>query len=181
MTTLAWYYILHKAGLISIYKLHHFSFKALFLNKCKKSFDEYAEHFVRQSYKDLINQQIVDLLKKKQASDHHIVILSSSPDFLVTHFANKLGVKLFDATRYQTSSGNFSKVGQVLEGDEKAVIVKEIAEKLSVSIENTFAYSDSHLDISFLESVGNPFAVNPSNSLRKHSIQNSWEIIQTIP
>ena len=39
-----------------------------------------------------------------------------------------------------------------------------------------YAYSDSATDIPMLAAVGNPVAVNPDRTLRKHAMSSGWEI-----
>ena len=49
-------------------------------------------------------------------------------------------------------------------GSNKAEAIIDLAEEKDISLENSWAYSDSSTDIPMLELVGNPVAVNPVTS-----------------
>ncbi|MEC7840475.1 MAG: HAD-IB family hydrolase [Chlamydiota bacterium] len=174
-------YFFHKLGFLSIYQVHEKSFKILFSGKSKKHYAKLAESFVSLEFEHLINSEICSLMRNLQSSGHHTVILSSSPTFLVEEFAKLMYVNDVFGTNYQTCERGklYSGIELVLEADEKAIKVKTFAQKLSVPLSSTYGYSDSHLDIPFLQAVGHPCAVNPTKKLRKYSIDQNWNIIDT--
>ena len=171
-------YCLCKIGVYTLNQLHHYSFESFFKGKKYREIEELSQKFLDQHFESLKNIQITslfDLFKK----DHLVVILSSSPDFLVRQFAEKLGAHSFCGTSYTYNDQNqFSALNVIFEGAQKAEYVKKISSSFSIELKNLSAYSDSHLDIPFLESVGNPIAVNPTRLLRKHSLLKSWKIIE---
>lgn len=171
-------YCFCKIGVYTLNQLHHYSFDSFFKGKDCAEIEELSRKFLDLHFESLKNIQITslfDLFKK----DHLVVILSSSPDFLVRLFAEKLGAHSYCGTSYTYNDQNqFSGLNEIFEGIQKAEYVKKISSSFSIQLENLSAYSDSHLDIPFLESVGNPIAVNPTRLLRKYSILKSWKIIE---
>ena len=51
-----------------------------------------------------------------------------------------------------------------------------MAESHGYDLAASFAYSDSATDIPMLEQVGNPVAVNPDRAMKKHALDNGWEL-----
>lgn len=176
--TLTVAYYLCKMGFYTLNQLHHYSFDSFFKGKDYAEIEELCQNFLDQHFESLKNIQITslfDLFKR----DYLVIILSSSPDFLVRQFAEKLGAHSFCGTSYTYNDQNqFSGLNQIFEGIQKAEYVRKISSSYSIELKNLSAYSDSHLDIPFLESVGNPIAVNPTRLLRKYSILKSWKIIE---
>lgn len=107
------------------------------------------------------------------------MILSSSPDFLVEAFANKMGVA-WEATVYGTDQqGRYSSIKKILEGLEKSKLVKRIIAERGISSQHTSAYTDSYHDLLLLEEVAEPVAVNPSLKLRRICNSRGWKILST--
>ena len=63
-----------------------------------------------------------------------------------------------------------------LNGERKAQGMRELSEVLGVALERSYAYADSYADREFLETVGNPAAVNPDRRLRKLAQRQGWPI-----
>lgn len=171
------YYLLHKGGFLGINEIHEKSFESLFRGSLSHEFRDHGKAFVDLSYDRLINLRLVESLFDKQSRGERVVILSSSPDFLVEAFAERFGVSSCFATIYQTDdAGRYCDIQRVLEGGEKSKLVKQIIAEEGISFENTFGYSDSHHDLEFLESVAVPIAVNPNRMLRKICEERDWQV-----
>ncbi len=177
LAQLLWFYFLHKCGRLDIYGIHNKSFESLFRGRESKEFRMHGEVFVEQFCDRLIDHDVYEVLLSKKRKGEQVVILSSSPDFLVEPFAKKLGVSNFQSTSYRTcSQGRYYLIEKVLEGNEKSKIVKQISLEQQIPFTNTSAYSDSHHDLPFLESVAVPVAVNPNRILRKICEKRGWDI-----
>lgn len=180
LANLLWNYFLHKCGRLDIYGIHEKSFKSLFCSREKNEFQYHAKRFVDEVYACLINNEVLSLLHLKKQKGDKVVILSSSPDFLVECFAEKMGVDGWRATVYQANNvGKYVSIDCVLEGKEKAKLVNEISVSYQIPKNLTSGYSDSHHDLDFLRSVAQPVAVNPNKILRRISINEGWDILDT--
>lgn len=168
-------YGLHKAGLLSMHNLHRRVFQAFLLGSAFDSIKEKAERFVKEQLSQMIYKPAFQRLQEAQSSGHRVVILSSSPDFLVSPVARFLKVEEWAATPYGVTQNVFSSVGQVLCGESKKNYLERLLQK--DHYDEIFAYSDSYLDLPMLQAAGHPVAVNPDRSLRLYSQRHGWEII----
>ena len=77
------------------------------------------------------------------------------------------------------ASGRFTGrlAGAYTLGPQKVVCMRQMAEKLGVTPEDTAAYGDSAADIPLLSSVGHPFVVAPSEELRAEAEKRNWPIL----
>lgn len=117
-------------------------------------------------------------LREGQLRGHHIVLISSSPSFLVKLIAVHFGIDEYYATEYQIDTeGKFVSIDKVLDGEGKAQFLRDIIRKRGIAPENTIAYTDSHLDLPFLIQAGHRVGVNPDSKLRLICKQRGWDII----
>ena len=140
-----------------------------------------VEHIVHETLHTVVTPAIYaearELIDFHKAAGHTVVIISASAETLVRPIAEELGVDVIAATELEVIDGEFT--GEILhyrKGPAKAEAVLEIAEELGIALEDSFAYSDSATDIPMLELVGHPVAVNPDRPLKKHALENSWDI-----
>jgi len=178
MLKLASVYALHKLGLLSLASLHKKIFQKLFHEKSASQFQRLVDDFLDKSFHELLHMPAVDCLIKAQQRGDFIAILSNSPDFLVAKIANRLNVHFWKASIYSLDDkGNFSHISAFLEGKEKAIWMKKQALKFDILDVNISAYSDSILDLPFLEAAGEAIGVNPDKRLRKLCLRKGWKIL----
>ena len=67
-------------------------------------------------------------------------------------------------------------VGDLLHGPAKAEAVRALAQREGLDLQRCAAYSDSANDIPMLSLVGQPCAVNPDRTLRRHARERGWRI-----
>ena len=171
-------YFMHKKMGMNMKWLHSRVFARIFRGKDAKKMQEHVGTFLNSSFHLMVNNSLVNLLKEKQQSGTKVAILSSSPDFLVKAIADRLGVKNSIGTPYLTDSKEcFSSISKVIHGQDKAKWVVDFAKKSGISLDETMAFTDSHLDLPLLEIVGIPVAVNPDRKLLKISRSRGWQIL----
>ena len=66
--------------------------------------------------------------------------------------------------------------GSPMFGEAKAAAIREFAQARTGALEECAAYGDDFLDHFMLAAVGNPFAVNPSRSLRRIAQSKGWPV-----
>ena len=159
--------------------LHGLAFKAVFKGADIEKLSLLAEEFLDENLKRWESQEIVKRLNEAKKQGHYTALLSNSPDFFVQIVAKKIGFDYCKGSVYQVVDNKLDKVAVLMGGDEKARTMFEICEKESIPKENSSAYTDCLSDLSLLQAVGNPFAVNPSARLKKYCKQNNWGIILT--
>lgn len=109
------------------------------------------------------------------------------PVFLVSA-ALQQGVELFAAslgwqgegTRPILKDGVFTgKAEKPLTGEEKAVRVREVAQKHNIDLARSVGFGDTLSDRYFLSLLGSAFVVDPDDELRAVAAEKGWTIIQS--
>ncbi len=130
--------------------------------------------------------QAVDRIVWHASQSHSLVLVTGTLQPLARAVARSLvrepasrgfAVTIFVcATALAESAGQFTgrAAGEPMFGRAKAVAVRALAERLNLNLGSCYAYGDSTHDRWLLESVGHPQAVNPSPSLRRLALRNSW-------
>lgn len=171
-------YGLHKIGLFSIPQVQQKIFRHLFLGTHSSVIAPLAAVFLDEHFEKMLNLPVVQLLRQAQEAGHWTVILSSSPDFLVKLIAERLNVDAWESTRFEVDRNKrFCRISRMLLSQDKARYVGQVGKRWGIAREKMTAYSDSILDLEFLESVGCPVAVNPDRALRAVCKQNDWLVL----
>ena len=172
------YYIRHYFFGLSLEQLHKAIFKLVLKGRSLSLLEKYAESFVDFYLDKAINFSTLFRLRLAQHLGHYTLILSNSPSFLVSAFAKRLGVDGCGATRYGVDKNNrLSRIDFILQGEEKAECVNQIASSFQIPKEKVTAYSDSYLDLPFLLTAGTAVVVNPDRKLLKYSKSHAWTIL----
>src|SRR5205814_7527926 len=61
-------------------------------------------------------------------------------------------------------------------GENKAVAMRDIAEREGIDLAESWAYSDSATDLPMLEAVGHPVVVNPDRELARVARERGWDV-----
>lgn len=116
-------------------------------------------------------EPVLTRLKRLREEGYEICILSSSPRFLVEPIARMIDVTDVVATDYSVDSeGRLSAISLLIDGAKKK-------EALLTLGQEAIAFSDSHVDLPFLEAANQVVAVNPTRPLRRLAKQRNWEIL----
>lgn len=171
-------YGLHKAGLLSLSKVHKVIFDKFFHQRDLDIIEEHAGTFLNEHTNKLLNPHVVQRLQKAKQNGHRTYLISSSPQFLVKPIAKFFGIDEWYATRYHVDVSNKFCAVEEINGSDKAQFLISEAKKLNIPLSQVTAYSDSHLDLPMLEIVGTVVGVNPDRILRKICQKNKWEILE---
>lgn len=168
----------HSMGLLPIVQLHEKGFKHLFLGRSLPLVQGWANEFLEEHFETLLYPPAIAALKSAQDAGHLTAILSSSPDYIVEPIAKRLNVPYWDATRYAVDKDQkFCSIDRLMLGENKALCLEELACLYGVDENETYAYSDSHLDLPFLLAAGTACGVNPNRKLKRICKQNGWRVI----
>ncbi len=141
------------------------------------------EALIRDTVTELLEPMIyaeaLGLIGEHRAAGRRVYIVSSSGEEIVRPLARMLGVPHDIATRAEVDAdGRYTgKLDFYCYGDNKAVAMREHAERYGIDLDRSFAYSDSATDLPMLEAVGNPHAVNPDKELRAVAVERDWPIL----
>ncbi len=152
-------------------------FRDAFLFLCnmdaEKTKKELSAAFLKKAMKKANKKAIKRLLWHKKKG--HIIIIATNAfegfimPFLKPYadkvFASRLEVFKKNGKSYYTGYSEF-----VCFGRKKAELIAGYAKKHNISLEKSYAYSDSISDLPMLMSVGKSYAVSPSLALRLLSL-----------
>jgi len=168
-------YARHKVFGMSTDKLHHKVFYRLFKGRSVIFFRQQVERYLDEVWNNIIYLPGFRRLVEAQQQGQCTVILSNAPNFLVESIANRFSVDEWEATVYGVDSNKkFSSIVKVMNGRDKA---QYLCDHLKPYYEEVHAYSDSILDLPFLEAATVPVGVNPDQRLRAICRNKNWKII----
>lgn len=105
-------------------------------------------------------------LKKHLENKDLVIIISGSPDFLVSKMAKKYNVTDYVGTKYLVEDKKFTgKMIPMWDSKSKQKAIEYFVKKYDIDLENSYAYGDTTGDLSMFRSVGNPVLVNPAKRL----------------
>ncbi len=124
----------------------------------------------------LVYQEALDLFAEHRRAGRDLWMVSSSGEEIVVPFAEHLGIRNVIATR--SGIDDQGRYDGTLEfyayAGNKATAVRQVAEALGYDLSGSYCYSDSITDLPFLNTVGNPVAVNPDRELRAAAQAMGW-------
>lgn len=105
-------------------------------------------------------------------------LVTATPVELAGVIASRLGLTGALGTVAEVRNGVYTGRlnGPPLHGLAKAEAIRALADRESLDLAGSWAYSDSSNDIPMLSLVGHPVAVNPDPELRDHAKQHGWDI-----
>ena len=130
-------------------------------------------------YNDFVADKVVELkgnkvytytremIKWHKSQDHLVIFISGSPDFLVSRMAKKWNADDFCGSTYHTDKAGIltGEISPMWDSENKLKSIHKFCEKYKIDLNKSYAYGDTHGDITMLQLVGNPRAINPSLEL----------------
>jgi len=173
-----WYSFTYKLG---VFRLRKFEKGFPYLHGMKRSV---LEDIARESFETRLKNDLfagaIALVRRLRAEGRHVVLATSSIDFIVQPLAEHLGVAGLLATTLEFAgevcTGRF--VGRPMFRREKKDRVLALCAAEGVDPSECSFYSDSIYDMPLLEEVGRPVAVNPDFRLRRIARARGWTIIE---
>lgn len=106
-------------------------------------------------------------------------LLTGTLDFLACSLGERIGVRNILSTRLEVVDGLCTGriIGTHPYGHGKKALFEETCREEGLSPEKCAAYADRLADLSLLQSVGYPCAVNPDRKLFRVAQQKGWEIL----
>ena len=157
-------------------KFQLMEFKGRSVARMEELAREHFERFVRDKIYARAQQLISVLLQRGS----RVAILTSTNDVLARPVAEAFGVKELMATQLEVLGGSYSGryVGVYAAGAGKISWARDYAVRHKWDISKVAFFGDSINDLPVMESVGCPYAVNPSELLRRAAEKNNWPILQ---
>jgi HAD superfamily hydrolase (TIGR01490 family) len=140
------------------------------------------EAIAQQIYDEFVSpamwQGTIDIAQTHIANRVEVYLVTAAPEDMATLIAKRLGLTGALGSKAEIKDGLYTGKmnGALLHGKEKAVAVRELAEKKGFDLESCFAYSDSNNDLPLLQCVGHPSAINPDALLGLRAMAEGWPI-----
>ena len=135
-----------------------------------------------QIYSEFVSPSIwqgtIELAKEHLSSGDEVWLVTASPEDFANLIAERLGFTGAIGTKAEIKDGKYTGNlnGKLLHGKEKAIAITELTKARGISLQDCFAYSDSHNDLPLLSAVGHPRAINPDAKLRIIAFAQSWPV-----
>ena len=138
-----------------------------------------AEDLFEDVLKDAVYEQAHDLIAEAKRDGCKIVLVSGALDFSIRPLARYLGADDLVANKMQFVGGiaTGKVIPPIIEGANKANVIREYCEKHELELSKCLAYSDSASDYAMLTIVGRPTAVNPDLRLRALARSYNWPVL----
>jgi putative phosphoserine phosphatase/1-acylglycerol-3-phosphate O-acyltransferase len=112
---------------------------------------------------------------------HQVAIVSASTPYAVHPVAQALDLgEAYLATRLEVIDGRFT--GKVVPpacyDEGKVILARDYAAQHDIDLAQSYFYTDSHHDLSLLEAVGHPVAVNPNRRLARIAAARGWPVMR---
>ena len=141
-----------------------------------------VKDIVSETLHELIDPIIYDeaatLIEEHHLAGRDVVIVSSSGAEVVEPIGERLGADRVIATRMVVEDGRYTgDIEFYAYAENKAIAIRELAEREGYDLAGSYAYSDSTTDVPMLEAVGHPHAVNPDRALRREAVARDWPVL----
>ena len=125
----------------------------------------------------VVYAEAVELIATHHREGRDVVIVSASGAEVVEPIAALLGADHVVATRLTVADGRYTgEIDFYCYGENKAVAMRDLAEREGYDLERSIAYSDSITDTPMLEAVGHAVVVNPDRTLRRLAEERGWQV-----
>jgi HAD superfamily hydrolase (TIGR01490 family) len=143
---------------------------------------EETQRLGRRCFQEFLRPRLrpggVACIQSHRSAGRKIILLTGSLSFLVLPLKEHLGADWLIATELSRHDHVFT--GEIAglhpRGENKRVLLEDLARRQGLDLSRSFAYGDHEEDIPLLSCVGRPVAVNPTRTLRRLAHQRRWPI-----
>lgn len=129
--------------------------------------------------RDLYRPRARSAVAQHKADGHQVVLLTSASLYVSEVVTEELGLDGYLCNRFEVDGeGRYTGEpdGPLCYGDGKLVHAKRYLAEAGIDLSEAWFYTDSMADVSVLEAVGHPVAVNPDPRLRRRARQRGWPV-----
>ncbi|WP_028936880.1 HAD-IB family hydrolase [Pseudonocardia spinosispora] len=130
-----------------------------------------------------LHNEVWELVQAHHEMGHTVLLASSATRFQVEPMGRDIGAAHVLCTEVEVVDGVITgrPAGTPLWGLGKARAVRALAEAQNIDLTKSFAYSNGDEDVMFLETVGNPVAVQPDHGLAQEAERRGWPVLHCVP
>ena len=140
---------------------------------------EIVAEAIEEIVEPIIFAEAADLIDWHHEHGRLVVIVSASPEEIVTPLSRFLGADECIASRARVDEeGRYTgKMQFYAFGPFKAEAMDRLASERGIDLTASYAYTDSYTDLPMLEAVGHPVAVNPDRVLNRYAREHEFEVL----
>ena len=150
-------------------------------NKRLQDFQKGAAKFYQEYLKPHLAPAIVDRVHYHQKQGHVLALISGSLRYLLEPVIKDIGFDHLVCTDLEVGQdGRLTgkPKGPVCVDQNKKELTLMLAQTLGLDLAKSYAYGNHHSDLPLLETVGNPYVVEPTRILEKIARRRSYPILR---
>ena len=139
----------------------------------------WREIFIREWIEPLVLHKARELLARHCRHKRRLAIVTSTNSFITRPIADLLEVEDLLATEPEFDGEGFTGryVGEPCFAAGKVTWVQRWLAEQGLDLDDSWFYTDSHVDMPLLELVTHPVAVDPDEQLRRHARSQGWKVV----
>ncbi len=171
------FYADYKKGTLDIFEFLAFSLKPLTQFSMEKLAELHNE-FMQKHIISAMTQKGIAQIQRHRDNGDFTVIITATNSFVTGPIAKAFQVDDLIATEPEIIDGRYTGnvAGTPCFQEGKITRLNQWLENTAHDLENSTFYSDSHNDLSLLEVVTTPIAVDPDDELKATALERNWEI-----
>jgi HAD superfamily hydrolase (TIGR01490 family) len=141
---------------------------------------EIVRETLLETIEPLIYNEALELMEQHRIAGDRVYLVSASPEEIVLPLAELLGADgaISSVAEVDDEGCYTGRMAFYAYGPDKAVAMRELADRTGIDLAASFAYSDSATDVPMMEAVGHPVAVNADRPLARLARERGWEVRQ---
>jgi HAD superfamily hydrolase (TIGR01490 family) len=139
---------------------------------------EIVEEALESVVAPIVYAEALELIRAHRRAGRLVVIVSASPEEIVSPLARYLGVDEAIASRPEVDADGRYTGAMAFDafGAHKVAAMVQLAGERGIDLPASYAYSDSATDLPMLRLVGHPVVVNPDRELARVAAERGWEV-----
>lgn len=172
------FYQEYRDGKLDIMEFLGFSLKPL-AEHSPEQLKAWHQQFMVEKIQPLITSATTALVEQHRLKGDTLLIITATNHFVTKPIADYLGIPNLIATDPEIRNGRYTGrvAGTPSFQDGKVTRLNDWLKTQHTSLAGAWFYSDSHNDLSLLETVDNPVAVDPDEKLLSKAQENGWPVI----
>jgi HAD superfamily hydrolase (TIGR01490 family) len=153
----------------------------LYRNRRLDQFIEGSEAFYREILKPRLAPKILAKVNEHKDWGHCLVLISGSIRYMLEPVARDLGFEHLLCTDLEENASGLltgRPKGPLCLDTTKRHLATQLAQRIGIDLQRSYAYGNHQADLPLLESVGFPNAVEPSRPLLKVAVARNWPILE---
>ena len=149
-------------------------------NRQLGEFQQGAAAFYQDYLKPHLAPNIQARVDKHRRQRHRLILISGSVRYMLEPVAEDLGFDYLLCTDLEIGKDGLltgRAKGPICLDGNKRILAESLARKVNLDLGSSYAYGNHQSDIPLLKLIGNPYAVEPTEPLRKVAQANNWPIL----